>query len=196
MTRHTPIRQATSFLLVTLLLLAALGATVAPATAQQAAPTNATNTTTPGPASDGDLNLADGPVRLTEHVSLVDRTYQDGVARVTVVVEDQPVAVTLSGAVDGFGQVPRNTVVLDPGRHTVAVQSASRAGATQVTLRAEESLYAIPFSSDQFVLVGGPWTAGDVQLAALLASLGTALGAIYYLRYSYGEHDGEPEVLT
>jgi hypothetical protein len=156
--------------------------------------------TTPAPdntstASD-DADLSDGPVRLTEHILLADRSYEDGVARVTLIVENRPQAITLTGAVDGFGEVPRTQTRLTPGRHTIQVPSESRAGATQITLETDEALYAIPFKSGQFVLVGGPWTAGDVQLSALLASLATAIGAIWYLKVGYGPSDDKPEVLT
>lgn len=101
----------------------------------------------------------------------------DGDTAVLVFKSDkmQRVVLTDSGAFMQGGEVPQQRVILREGEmNTVRFQVTQVDGFAGVSVTTNEVLYAVPLEAS-VTLVGPPWSAGDVQIAAATsaASIGT-----------------------
>jgi hypothetical protein len=135
-----------------------------------------------------------GQVRVSADLSLVDAKLDDEVATVSLEVRN-PVSLTVIGTPDGPGSPPVQTAVLQPGRRTLEVSTASRAGKSAILLVTPDTRYNVPLDSGGFTLITGPWTASDVQTAAATAILGTGTGTILFIARYLRRREREPEVL-
>ena len=119
----------------------------------------------------------------------------DGSHAELVVRSDRPQRVTVTDAGGMFesGPVQRTRHQLRPDEpNTIRVPVTRHRNMAGVTIDTGDVLYGVPFDESS-QLIGPPWSASDVQMAALAGAGSTALiSGLVVLRTIYGRTD-EPE---
>lgn len=159
------------------LLVASAGAVAAETpTETPAGPENTTER--PG----ADLSLSgecEAPEPIDRNTALCSAEIDDGVAEIVVKSDSlQRVQLTDAGAFMKGGVVPQTKVTLRPDEvQTIRWAVTEHRGFAGVSLETRNVLYAVPLD-EPTTLIGGPWSAGDVQIAALSGAASVSLMSI------------------
>lgn len=108
------------------------------------------------------------PEPIDRNTALCSAEVNDGVAKIVVKSDRlQRIQLTDAGAFMKGGVVPRTKLTLRPGEvQTIRWSVTEHRGFMGVSIETTSVLYAVPLD-EPTTLVGGPWSAGDVQIAAL-----------------------------
>jgi hypothetical protein len=177
----------------TLALVAALLVCIVPVVAAPVAAQN--GTTTPTAEFAGDLDDDCEAPEAIDEKTVVCSASLDGTEAVVVLRSDelQQVTVTDAGAFMTGGEINRRTFTLREGeRNTIRFDVTVHNGFAGVSIDTGETLYAVPIEEES-TLIGEPWSAQDVQLAAVSGAAGVATVAVFVvIRTVLGRTD-EPE---
>jgi hypothetical protein len=168
--------RTTSFALTAVLVASLLAGFAAPAAAQG----NGTDYTELPPSELDDLNNCPEPEPITPSLVLCDSELNDnGKAELTFRSDNlQRVLLTDAAAFHRGGRVPQRQVVLRGDEvNSITWDVTTHKGYAGVSVQAGDTLYAVPLE-DQSTLVGPPWSATDVQLAAISAAAGVGVVSI------------------
>lgn len=119
----------------------------------------------------------------------------DGDTAVLVFKSDkmQRVLLTDSGAFMEGGEVPQQRVILREGEpNTVRFKVTQVDGFAGVSVTTSEVLYAVPLD-DSITLIGPPWSAGDVQIAAATSAASIGSVSVVLVFYAVTGRRESPE---
>lgn len=137
------------------------------------------NATEEVPTAEGLDDECPEPETIDENTVLCDAYLEDGKAHLVFKSDKlQRVTLTDSGAFMAGGEVPQRQVTLrSEGLNHVEWTVTEHDGFAGVSVTAGDTLYAVPLE-DRSTLIGGPWDANDVQLAAISSAAGVGSVAI------------------
>jgi len=181
------------FFIALTLVVVTLGCAVGQAAAQPDTPTPTVSSTT---ADNGtDRTWVDNSTAVVS----ADLDRGDETVEITLYSEiPQRVTLTDSGGFIEGGEVNQRSVYLTPGENktfefpiTVVDRGLGNTFAG-VSISTPKTLYALPLESSS-PLIGGPWTAGDVQLVGLVIGSGVSIITLLILLRSRFDLDADPE---
>lgn len=134
--------------------------------------------------------------RIGPEVSLISSEYNDGVVTVTLYAQSATaVTITEASGARQSQELNRRTFVLEEGRNTISIGAERHAGYAAVTISTTDVVW-LEVVETRISLIGPPWSARDVQVGVLVASIGTGLGAITFLIRRYSGSNAEVEKLA
>jgi len=186
------------FFVALTLVVVSLGCVAAPAAAQPdtPSPTSTRPTASSTTADNGtDWTWIDNSTAVIS----ADLDRGDETVEITLYSEiPQRVTLTDSGDFVEGGEVKQRSVYLRPGETrtfefsiTVVDRGFGNTFAG-VSISTPKTLYALPLESSS-PLIGGPWTAGDVQLVGLVIGSGVSIITLLILLRSRFDLDADPE---
>ncbi|WP_336135556.1 hypothetical protein [Natronomonas amylolytica] len=135
------------------------------------------------------------PETIDENTVLCEAYLNDDGNAILVFKSDELQRVTLtdSGAFMAGGEVPQRDVVLrSEGTNHVEWSVTQHDGFAGVSVSTGSTLYAVPLEN-RSTLIGGPWGANDVQLAAISSATGVGSVAIIVVIRTVLGRTEEPE---
>jgi len=149
---------------------------VAPVAAQEVGNVSATPTPAPSPTPETESCSEFIDARTT----LCAAEYDNGTMSIILLSDgDQRLTLTDAGGALEQGLVERRTVVVyDDERTEVEIPVTEASGRVAVTIDTGRKLYAVTATTDT-VLLGGPWSASDVQTAGVAGALSASLATLF-----------------
>jgi hypothetical protein len=183
-----------SRIFIALVLVAALIGAPGLAAAQESAEneTAASNTSTTV-VNETSSDLAECDVRVDRDTRICESSFENGQSELVIHSNrTQQVTIADMGSFAQGGIVPRKKVTLHEGRNRITLRGVEHRGRAGVSIDTRRVLYAHQIKTG-FTLIGGPYSARDVQTAGAAGALFVALIVIVQsIRYLSGRtHDPE-----